>query len=361
MPADLSSVVVATGSCTPGRCVPNEDFLGHRLFREYGKPLDPRDNATTIAKFEEVTGIVARQYAADGLVASDLAIEAGGNALAEGGIDPETLDYLIVAHNFGDVRLENPRSDFVPSLAARVKRGLRIANPGCVAYDLAFGCPGWLQGVIQADYFIRSGDARRALVIGTETLSRVSDPHDRDSLIYSDGAGAAVLEGRSGQARVGILAHAARSDALEHAKLMWMGKSHDPDCEDDRLFLKMQGRQLYEYALTTVPGVVRQSLERAGLTLTDVTKVLIHQANAKMDDAILKRLFKLYDIADIPEGIMPMTIARLGNNSVATIPTLLDLIRRGQLDGQGLASRDLVVLASVGAGMNINSVVYRCP
>ena len=92
------------------------------------------------------------------------------------------------------MRAGNPRSDFVPTLAARVKSALGIANPACIAYDLPFGCPGWLQAVIQVDYFLRSGDAKRALVIGAETLSRVSDPHDRNSMIYSDGAGAAVLE-----------------------------------------------------------------------------------------------------------------------------------------------------------------------
>jgi 3-oxoacyl-[acyl-carrier-protein] synthase-3 len=140
-----------------------------------------------------------------------------------------------------------------------------------------------------------------------------------------------------------------------------MGRSYDPGFEDDRLFLKMHGRRLYEYALTTLPGVVRQSLEKAGLTLTDVTRMLIHQANSKMDEAILRRLFKLYGVGTIPEGIMPMTIARLGNNSVATLPTLLDLIWRGQMPGHSFASGDLVVFASVGAGMNINSLVYRCP
>jgi 3-oxoacyl-[acyl-carrier-protein] synthase-3 len=265
----------------------------------------------------------------------------------------------VVAHNFGDVRASNPRSDFVPTLAARVKRALGIANPDCVAYDLPFGCPGWLQAVIQVDYFLKSGDATRALVIGAETLSRVSDPHDRNSMIYSDGAGAAVLEARRGPGRVGILAHAARSDALEHSRLMWMGKSFDPGYEDDRLFLKMHGRLLYEYALTTMPSLVRRSLEKAGVELRDVKKVLIHQANSKMDEAILKRLFKTYAVDEIPEGIMPMTIARLGNSSVATIPTLLDLIRRGALEGHKLEAGDIVVFASVGAGMNINSVVYR--
>jgi 3-oxoacyl-[acyl-carrier-protein] synthase-3 len=170
-----------------------------------------------------------------------------------------------------------------------------------------------------------------------------------------------VLEARPGGEGYGILSHAARSDCLEHAPLMWMGASYDRQFEDDRLFLKMHGRQLYEYALTTVPGVVRQSLEKAGLTLTDVDKVLMHQANSKMDEAILKRLFRSYDMQYIPEGIMPMSIAMLGNNSVATLPTLLDLIQRGKLEGHRLASGDLVVFASVGAGMNINSLVYRWP
>ena len=361
MPAEFHSVIVATGSILPDRCITNRDFLDRRLFEDYGKPLDPRNNAKAISKFQDITGIAERRYVSDEAVASDIAHEAAANALAGTEIDPETLDYLIVAHNFGDVRADNPRSDFVPTLAARVKRRLGIANPACIAYDIAFGCPGWLQAVIQADYFLRSGDAKRALVVAAETLSRVADPHDRDSMLYSDGAGAVVLEARPGRERAGILAHAVRSDALEHARLMWMGPSYDPQIEDDRLFLKMNGRRLYEYALTTLPGVVCESLEKAGLTLTDVDKVLIHQANAKMDEAILKRLFKLYGIQDIPEGIMPMTIARLGNNSVATLPTLLDRIRRGQFEGQSLASGDLVVFASVGAGMNINSLVYRCP
>jgi 3-oxoacyl-[acyl-carrier-protein] synthase III len=361
VPQDWLTAIVATGSCIPSRCVPNEAFLDHRFFEGYGRPFDPADNPKIISRFQEITGIIERHYVPDDLVASDIAITAATNAFAGSGIDPETLDYLIVAHNFGDVRAGNPRSDFVPTLAARVKRALGIANPACIAYDLPFGCPGWLQAVIQADYFIRSGDAKRALVIGTETLSRVSDPHDRDSLIYSDGAGAAVLEARPGREGAGILAHAARSDSLEHARLMWMGRSHDPQFEDDRLFLKMHGRQLYEYALTTLPGVVRQSLDKAGLTLTDVDKVLIHQANAKMDEAILKRIFKLYGVSEIPEGIMPMTIARLGNNSVATLPTLFDLIRRGRLDGHHVSSGDVLLFASVGAGMNINSLVYRCP
>jgi 3-oxoacyl-[acyl-carrier-protein] synthase-3 len=358
--SDPSTVIIGTGCCIPSRVVRNEDFLDRHFFEDYDKRFPAEQIPRMVSKLKEITDIEERRYVSDDFVASDLAGVAAARALESAAIDPETLDYVIVAHNFGDVRWDNRRSDLVPSLAARVKEKLRIANPGCVCYDVAFGCPGWLQGVIQADYYLRSGDARRALVIGTETLSRISDPYDRDSMIYADGAGAVVLEGRVSEEPVGILAHAVRSDTLDHARLLWMGASFNPEAGDLALCLKMQGRKLYEYALGTVPGVVQQSLERAGLSLEQVDKVLLHQANGKMDDAILKRLFRLYNLKHVPLGIMPMTISWLGNSSVATLPTLLDLIQRGQIPDQSLPSGSIAVFASVGAGMNINSMVYRC-
>jgi 3-oxoacyl-[acyl-carrier-protein] synthase-3 len=353
------SVIIGTGSCIPSLKVPNQAFLERAFFEDYGCPYPVSDTAKIVAKFQEITDIAERRYAPDGLVTSDLALEAGRQALASAGIDPETLDYLIVAHNFGDVRAGSRCPDQVPTLAARVKARLRIANPFCVAYDLPFGCPGWLQAVIQSDYYLRSGDAKRALVIGAETLSRVSDPCDRDSLIYADGAGAVVLEAQEHPEPVGILAHAVRSDTLDHSDLLHMGPAFNPGAEDKDLYIKMKGRKLYEYAIATVPGLVRRSLEKAGLTLGDVDKVLIHQANGKMDEAILKRLFRLYGLSEIPAQVMPMTVSWLGNSSVATVPTLLDLIVKGKLEGHSLKRGDNVVFASVGAGMHINSMVYR--
>jgi 3-oxoacyl-[acyl-carrier-protein] synthase-3 len=361
MSGNRRTIIVGTGSYIPTRTVHNDDFVPNALFSGYGEPLDPSNNGNVVEKFEDITNIVERRYVTDDLVASDIATFAAENALASSTIDRESLDYLIVAHNFGDVRADNKRSDFVPSLAARVKQKLAIHNPRCIAYDLPFGCPGWLQGFIQADYFLKSGDASRALVLGTETLSRVSDPHDRDSLLYSDGAGCAILEARESDESVGVLSHAARSDTLEHASLMWMGASYNPDHDDQALYLKMLGRKLYEYAVTTVPSLVQESLDKAKLKLADVQKVLMHQANARMNGMILKRLFKQENIAEIPNGIMPMTISFLGNSSVATIPTILDLIVRGRLDDQELKTGDNVVFAAVGAGMNINSLIYRWP
>lgn len=280
-------------------------------------------------------------------------------ALTSAGVDPETLDYLIVAHNFGDVAQGSNRVDLVPSLASRIKARLAIKTPNCVAYDLAFGCPGWLEGLIQANYYIRSGDARRCLVIGTETLSRVIDPADRDSLLFSDGSGAVILEAQS-NGSIGLLAHHTQTHAHQHVDFLKMGKSYGPVGADSAdLFLKMNGRKVYEFALQHVPLVIKQALDKAGMTLGDVKQVLMHQANEKMNIAILERLFQLYGQAEPRLSLMPMTISWLGNSSVATLPTLLDLLQRGQLVNHRLAAGDTIVLASVGAGMNINAVVYQ--
>lgn len=352
--------ITGTGSYIPKRKVANSDFLNHTFYDENGTPYE-RSNKEIIQKFEEITGIKERRYAEDDILASDMAAAAGGQALDDSGIDPETLDYIIVAHNFGDVRADNIKVDMVPTLASRVKEKLGISNPGCLAYDLPFGCPGWLQGIIQANCFIKSEEAAKALVIGSETLSRVCDPHDRDSMIYSDGAGATVIELKESSEPAGILAWSGRTDTEMQAYYLTMDTSCKPDCNNDTLYLKMKGRKLYQYALSHVPDVVKTSLDKAGYHIDDVHKVLIHQANAKMDKAILQRILKLYERTEIPESIMPMTIEKLGNSSVATIPTLLDLIRRKKLDGHVIEPGNILVFASVGAGMNINSLVYKVP
>ena len=356
----LYSIIKGSGCYIPEKRVLNEDFLNNEFYDSDGNKINT-PNEEIIKKFEKITEIRERRYVTDDLKASDIAYFAAKDAIINSEIDKESLDYIIVAHNFGDVQSNNRKSDLVPSLAARVKSKLGIENPKTIAFDVPFGCPGWLMGMIQADYFLRSGDAKRALIIGAETLSRISDPHDRDSMIYSDGAGATILEAIESDEPVGILAHTSRSDTLNHAFLLWMGKSNNPDYLGDELFLKMHGRKLYEYALNTVPMVVKESLEKANIGLEDVDKVLIHQANAKMDDAILKRLFKLYKKVDIPQHIMPMTIAELGNSSVATVPTLLSLLFDNKLPDQKVTNGNVLVFASVGAGMNINSMVYKMP
>jgi len=360
MKKTIHSIITGTGSYIPTRKIKNTDFLQNKFYDSDGSQFD-KTNEEIIGKLKEITGITERRYVTDEIVTSDMAYFAAEDALNTSGIDPETFDYIVVAHNFGDVQADNKRSDFVPSLAARVKHRLGIKNPHMVAYDLPFGCPGWLQAMIQVNYFIRSGDAKRALVIGAEALSRIADPHDRDSMIYADGAGATIIEATTSSKPVGILSHAVRSDTIDHAYMLWMGKTYSPTNNNSELYLKMNGHKLYTYAISTVPLVVKESLDKAGLSLNDVSKVLIHQANAKMDEAILKRLFKLYGVKDIPDNIMPMTISELGNSSVATLPTMLDLLYKKKLNGYETAKDDIVAFASVGAGMNINSIIYRMP
>ena len=350
----INSIITRTGCYIPTIKVLNQQFLGNEFYGADGIRL-VKSNEDIVNKLQEITCIRERRYVEDDLTTSDMAYLAANNALD--GMDREGLDFIIVAQNLGDLRADNIKSDMVPTIAARVKHKLRIKNPYTVAYDIPFGCPGWLHGVITADYYIKSGDAKKVMVIGAETLSRVSDPHDIDGMIYADGAGATVLEATTEDA--GILSHVTRSDTYNGVHLMGLGKSYNPAHPDAQLFIKMRGHDIYKYAVKTVPEVVKQSLDKAGYTLTDVKKILIHQANQKMDEAILARLFKLYKVEDIPADIMPMTISWLGNSSVATLPTMLDLMQRGKLDNHRLHSGDIVVFASVGAGMNINSMVYR--
>lgn len=354
----IKSVISGTGKCVPNKVIKNEDFLNHTFYEKDGS-LVLRNNTDVIEKFQAITEIEERRYAESDQNTSDLAYLAAKDALESSGENPEELDYIIVAHNFGDIIIGGNRTDMVPTLASRVKHKLNIQNPNCVAYDLPFGCPGWLQGMIQADYYIRSGDAKKVLVIGSEALSRILDPHDRDSMIYSDGAGATILSA-SIEDNPGILSHKSQTHTENQAWFLRMEPSYNQnyDAKDD-IYLKMDGRKVYEYALTHVPLVMKQTVEKAGISPDKIKKVLVHQANGKMDEAILKRFFKLYGIDTPPAGIMPMTIAKLGNSSVATIPTLLDKILKNELEGHQLQKGDVVIFASVGAGMNINAMIYR--
>ncbi len=347
--------ITGSGSYIPNVRVTNAEFAQHVFLSEDGANL-PYPNETVTEKFREITGIEERRYVENDLLTSDIAFMAAEKAIADAGIDPETLDYIIFAHNFGNVKKDAIQTDILPSLASRVKYSLRIRNPKCVAYDILFGCPGWVEGVIQAQAFIKAGMAKRCLVIGAETLSRVVDMHDRDSMIYSDGAGATVIEATDEPG--GILGHATATFSYDEAYYLFFGNSFNKDHDPDVRYIKMHGRKIYEFALSNVPKAMKDCLDASGVDISEIKKVLIHQANEKMDEAIVHRFYKLYNQRP-PEGIMPMSIHYLGNSSVATIPTLYDLLVKGKIREQALNKGDVVIFASVGAGMNINAFVYR--
>ena len=347
--------ITGTGSYIPKNIERNKDFHQHEFLNSDGSTII-QPNEIIVEKFKAITGIAERRYAESEFNSSDLAFFAAKKAIEDSKINKEELDYIIVAHNYGDVKHNTEQSDTVPSIASRVKHLLKIENPKCVGYDVLFGCPGWNEGLIQANAFIKSGIAKKCLVIGSETLSRVIDPHDRDSMIYSDGAGAVILESTNDDG--GIITHETATFTLDEAHFIYFGQTNKQNTDDKRKYIKMYGRKIYEFAISNVPKAMKSCLDKSGVAITDLKKILIHQANEKMDEAIVKRFYKLYNM-QMPEGIMPMTIGKLGNSSVATVPTLYDSILKGELENQQINKGDIIMFASVGAGMNINAIIYK--
>lgn len=355
----IRTVITGTGCYIPPVIKPNQDFIRQDFYAEDAAHISTPPQEI-VSKFQEITGIEERRYAPEDMNSSDMATIAARLAIEESGVDPEQLDQIILAQNFGNVIKHTIQTDILPALASRVKHNLGIKNPACVAYDVLFGCPGWLQGVIHADSFFKAGVAKKALVIGTETLSRVLDVYDRDSMIFSDGAGASVLEARqSDDTGSGILSWSVQSHCAEEAYYLYLGKSNFPGSDPRVRYIKMKGRKVYEYAMQHVPGAMKDCLDKAGVPISQLKKVFIHQANEKMDEGIVGRLYKLYGIKKTPEHIMPMSIHKLGNSSVATIPTLFHMVKKGIWDNHAVEPGDIVLFASVGAGMNINAVCYR--
>ncbi len=355
--AKAKAEIIGIGSYIPTKVVPNSHFLGWEFYDATGKKFET-PNEIIIEKFKAITGIEERRWLEDDKVASDMAVVASQRAIEDAGIDPEELDYVIAATNFGDVEKDNYFSDFMPAVASRIKDRLRIANPKSIAFDVIYGCPGWLQALIMANQFMKAGDAKYALVVGVEALSRVVDPHDRDAMIFADGAGAVVVKLNTDENGAGIYSYKAVSHAHPQAGLLYNDRSFNPNYNQKAKFIRMQGHKIYEYALTEVPVAMKAALDDSKFEIDDIKKIFIHQANEKMDAQIIRRFYRLYK-KQTPEHIMPLNIQKLGNSSVATIPTLMDMVRNGELENQDLQKGDIIMLASVGAGMNINAVVMK--
>lgn len=354
----LNTVITGTGSYFPEMQINNETFVNNTFYEKDGSLIET-PGETIVEKFKEITGIYQRRYIKDELDTSDIAAKAAERAIESAGIDKESIDQIIVSHNFGNVSKDTIQTDILPSLASRVKHLLKIQNPSCIPYDMLFGCPGWIQGLIQADAYIKAGIAKRCLVIGADSLSRVLDPYDRDSMIFADGAGATIVEGIESNEKTGILSSAAMSHTNEEAYYLYLGKSNAPDSNSKIRYIKMHGHKIYEYALNNVPQAMKIALDKSGIDIKELKKVIIHQANEKMDEAIIKRFFRLFKLKEIDPLVMPMNIHELGNSSVATIPTLYDMILRNKVSNQQIQKNDVIMFSSVGAGMSINAIVYK--
>src|SRR4051794_6859074 len=265
------TIITGTGSYIPTVIKTNKHFIKQSFYTEDGQLIKIEPDII-IEKFRKITGIAERRYVRENLNTSDIAAIAAKEAIDDSGIDAETLDMIIVAQNFGDVDACSIQSDAVPALASRVKHLLNIKNAKCIAYDILFGCPGWLQGIIQADAFFKAGIATKVLVIGAETLSRVIDDYDRDSMIFSDGAGATIVEYRD-MNESGILSSSALSHCIEEVNYIYMGKSYAPDTDTETKYIKMKGRKVYEYALKYVPVAIKECIDKSGVQIENIKKV----------------------------------------------------------------------------------------
>lgn len=353
-----NTIIIGSGSYLPNRVIGRDFFLDSEFYTDEGVKID-KPVEETIAKFVEITEIENRRFIDEDLSNSQIGFEAAKIAIADANVDQEELDYIIYASNFGEVTV-NGYVDFMPTMAARVKNKLGIKNRKCITYDMIFGCPGWVEAMILADNLIKAKVAKTILVIGAETLSRVTDPYDRNRMIFADGAGAVVVQATD-EENVGIIAHNTICDNGPELNYLANGPSINEASDQTRLFVRMQGRKIYEYALKNVPGAIKETIEDAKLSIEDIDKILIHQANAKMDYAMIDRLHKLYDVKDYNHSVSPMTVQDLGNTSVATIPTMFDLIIKGKMEGHTFKDKGNIVMTSVGAGMNINAIVYKFP
>ncbi|NMR34071.1 ketoacyl-ACP synthase III [Chryseobacterium aquaticum] len=353
-----NTIIIGSGSYIPSRVIGRDYFLNSEFYTDEGEKID-KPTEEIISKFVEITEIENRRYIGDDTSNSQIGYEAAKIALEDAKVDGEELDYIIYASNFGEVGT-NGVANFMPNMAGRVKNHLGIKNKKCITYDMIFGCPGWVEAMILANNLIKAEAAKTILVVGAETLSRVTDPYDRNKMIFADGAGAVVVKATD-EENVGIISHNTICDNGPELEYLRNGASINKDFDDEKLYIRMMGRKIYEYALKNVPAAIKETIDNAGLSIEDIDKILIHQANAKMDYAMIERLHKLYDVKNYDHAISPMTIQEFGNSSVATIPTMFDLIIKGKMDGQTFKEKGNIVMTSVGAGMNINAIVYKFP
>ena len=318
--------------------------------------VNPKPAEEIIGKLEAITGIKSRRYISEKGDSVPLMVEASKNAIIDAGIDKNQIDGIIVAHNAGNMLEGMKGFHTVPNMAALLKNNLEISNYECFAYDLLFGCPGWLQGIIQAHQAIQIGDATNVLVVGIEVASRLLDPPDLDSMILADGCGAAIISSADSD-EIGIVSYATYSHAQEDIACIYLGGSYNKELQNPTLF-KMNGKDVYKYATVWVPRVIKKALDKADAS--DVDMFLFHQANGKMLHAFANNLAQMYNIEGLSfEAKIPTTIEFTGNTSVATVPTMLDLIRKGDLENYNIKEGMKVVMASVGAGMHCNAMVYQ--
>jgi len=288
------------------------------------------------------TGIKERHKAADGEYTSQFAVRAGQQAIERARIDPSEIDLLICATVTPD--------QILPSTGCLIQTELGAHR--AAAFDLAAACSGFLYGLTVANQMIRGGQARYALVIGAEVLTRYVDYTDRSTcVIFGDGAGAALIGAAEGER--GILGTRIRSDGRYAEQLYAPGGGTRLGISADNVtsgqhFFRMKGNELFKVAVRSMADVSREVLEEAGYKGSDVKLFIPHQANQRITDAVANNL-------KVDSGIVYSNIAMHGNTSSASIPIALDeCVEQGRID-----EGDLVLLASFGGGVTWGAVLMR--
>ncbi|MEM9349419.1 MAG: beta-ketoacyl-ACP synthase III [Pseudomonadota bacterium] len=317
------------------------------ILRGYGHYLPPR--VVENAEFEETldtsdewirtrTGIERRHFVSDGETTADLGAKAAIAALKDAALDPSDLDALIVATSTADLTF--------PSAATMVQA--EIGMTGGFAFDVQAVCAGFAYAMTNANALIASGQARRVLVIGAETFSRLMDWSDRGTcVLFGDGAGAVVLEGVESAGTPqdrGILAAEIHSDGRFKDILYVDGGTST----NSTGHLRMQGKEVFRHAVEKLTGTARNTLEAAGLTTDDISWIVPHQANLRILKATADRL-------NVEMDRVVVTVQDHGNTSAASIPLALSVARQ---DGR-LKEGDVVVTGAIGGGLAWGSVVFR--
>lgn len=316
----LRSVIAGTGSALPKRRVDNA---------ELAEQVETSDEWII-----ERTGIRSRYIAGDGETTASLATEAARRALEDAGLEASDIDLIVLA-------TATPDQTF-PSSATKVQAALGIND--CVAFDVHAVCTGFLYAVSVADAMLRAGNGRCALVIGSETFSRILDWEDRATcVLFGDGAGALVLRAEDGER--GILATKLHADG-RHNDLLFVDGG--PSTTGTVGKLRMKGREVFRHAVVNLADVMREVLGATGLSAEDVDWVVPHQANARILDATAKKL-------GLPSEKVVVTVDRHANTSAASVPLALDTAVK---DGR-IRRGDIVVLEAMGGGFTWGAAVLR--
>jgi 3-oxoacyl-[acyl-carrier-protein] synthase-3 len=317
----MRSIVRGVGSYLPARVLTND---------ELSKTID-----TTDEWIQQRVGIKQRHIAADGEVTSDLATHAARRALDNAGLTPDDIDLIIVATTTPDLTF--------PSTATFVQQKLGMHHGA--AFDLQAVCSGFVYAMVTADSLLKNGMARRALVIGAETNSRILDWTDRTTcVLFGDGAGAAVLE-LGGDGTQGILASSLRSDGHFTDKLMTTG---GPSSTQTVGFVTMEGKEVFRHAVGKITDVVENVLAATGYTVDDLDWFVPHQANRRIIDGAGEKLH-------IPPEKVVITVDRHANTSAASVPLALT---EAVTDGR-IKRGDLVMLEAMGGGFTWGASLIR--